>query len=46
MFENFIADKVTAELALINHLHKYKYGVLFITSFRHNWEHRSVVPLS
>ena len=31
MFENFVADKVTAELVLINHLYKYKYDVLFIT---------------
>jgi len=46
MFENFVADKVTAELVLINHLYNYKYYVLFIMSFRFNWEHWSVVPLS
>jgi hypothetical protein len=36
MFENFMADKITAELALINHLYKYEYDVLFIIPVRFN----------
>jgi hypothetical protein len=31
MFENFMADKITAGLVLINHLYKYESDVLFIT---------------
>jgi hypothetical protein len=46
MFENLVADKVAAEFVLINHLYKYKYDVLFITSFSRNWEYRPVFPFS